>query len=155
MKHRNLILAGLGVAMVLVAGCFVCLVASPSQPAAPQQPAPTNTRTIRNTSTPRLALPTATETKEPTSSPQPIQIIQPTLAAIPTSAPVKQAPTVAIVNPPAPAPCNCSAGDYNCPDFKTQREAQACFDFCGGSATNNVFKLDGTDHDGKVCETLP
>jgi micrococcal nuclease len=55
------------------------------------------------------------------------------------------------VNPP-----NASArGDKDCSDFRTHAEAQAYFDSHGGSATNNVDNLDGSDHDGRVCETLP
>ena len=47
----------------------------------------------------------------------------------------------------------CSRNVYNCADFKTQAEAQAAFDACGGSA-NDIHKLDA-DGDGKVCESLP
>ncbi len=48
-----------------------------------------------------------------------------------------------------------SAGDKDCSDFRTQAAAQAYFDAHGGSPTNNVDRLDGADHDGRVCETLP
>lgn len=48
-----------------------------------------------------------------------------------------------------------SGGDKDCKDFATQAEAQAYFNSKGGSATNNVDRLDGNDHDGKVCESLP
>ena len=55
------------------------------------------------------------------------------------------------VNPP-----NASAkGDKDCSAFKTHAEAQQYFDSHGGSATNNFDNLDGEDHDGRVCETLP
>lgn len=47
----------------------------------------------------------------------------------------------------------CSRNAYNCSDFKTQAEAQAVFEACGGSA-NDVHHLD-SDGDGKVCESLP
>lgn len=50
---------------------------------------------------------------------------------------------------------NDNLGDKDCSDFSTQLEAQEYFDTKGGSPTNNVDKLDGSDHDGKVCETLP
>lgn len=50
--------------------------------------------------------------------------------------------------------CLCTK-DYNCKDFKTQKEAQTCFNFCGGSSSNNWSGLDGNDQDGKVCESLP
>jgi micrococcal nuclease len=55
------------------------------------------------------------------------------------------------VNPP-----NTSAThDHDCSDFRAQADAQRYFDARGGSATNNVENLDGADHDGRVCETLP
>lgn len=93
--------------------------------------------------TPKPSLPTATRVL-PTRTPAPTR-------PLPTWTPViVSVPTVA-----APAPCVCAAGDYDCSDFNTQQEAQACFNYCGGSATNNVFRLDGSDHDGLVCESLP
>lgn len=48
-----------------------------------------------------------------------------------------------------------SGGDKDCKDFATQAEAQAYFNSKGGSASNNVDRLDGNDHDGRVCESLP
>jgi len=59
--------------------------------------------------------------------------------------------------PSAPAPSSPSAAplqDKDCKDFATQEEAQAYFDKNGGSATNNVDRLDGNDHDGIVCESI-
>jgi hypothetical protein len=52
---------------------------------------------------------------------------------------------------------NSSSGtaDKDCKDFATQSEAQRYFEAHGGSATNNVDDLDGNDHDGIVCESLP
>ena len=47
----------------------------------------------------------------------------------------------------------CSRNAYNCSSFKTQAEAQAAFESCGGSS-NDVHKLDA-DGDGRVCESLP
>ncbi len=43
--------------------------------------------------------------------------------------------------------------DRNCPDFSTQKEAQAFFESNGGPA-RDPHKLD-RDKDGVVCETLP
>jgi micrococcal nuclease len=45
--------------------------------------------------------------------------------------------------------------DKDCSDFKSQNDAQEYFNSKGGSSTNNADKLDGSDHDGIVCETLP
>lgn len=44
--------------------------------------------------------------------------------------------------------------DKDCKDFASQGEAQFYFDSKGGSTTNNVDNLDGSDKDGKVCEGL-
>jgi len=55
------------------------------------------------------------------------------------------------VNPPNAN----TKSDKDCSDFKTHAEAQAYFDSHGGSATNNFDNLDGSDHDGQVCESLP
>ena len=49
--------------------------------------------------------------------------------------------------------CSCSGNVYNCDDFGTHREAQACYEKCGG-VNNDVHQLD-RDKDGSACETLP
>ena len=54
--------------------------------------------------------------------------------------------------PLPPKQINCSANVYNCKDFATQAEAQAVFEYCGGSA-NDIHRLDG-DGDGVACEGL-
>lgn len=46
-----------------------------------------------------------------------------------------------------------AAGDRDCTDFNTQAEAQDYFESNGGSATNNVDRLDA-DSDGLACEEL-
>ena len=50
--------------------------------------------------------------------------------------------------------CDCSGNRYNCSDFKTQRQAQECFDHCRKVKGRDVHKLD-RDGDGRVCESLP
>jgi len=54
----------------------------------------------------------------------------------------------------AKGPCDCSGNLYNCSDFRTQREAQACFDHCRKVTGTDVHRLD-RDKDGVVCESLP
>ena len=59
--------------------------------------------------------------------------------------------------PPPPEPpetdlYDCSGNIYNCSDFSTQAEAQAVFEYCGGTA-NDVHRLDA-DKDGVACESL-
>ncbi len=46
------------------------------------------------------------------------------------------------------------ARDYDCKDFKTQRQAQRFFKKHDGSRHNDPYGLDA-DHDGKACESLP
>lgn len=48
--------------------------------------------------------------------------------------------------------CDCSSNIYNCPDFSTHNEAQACFEYCGGTS-NDIHRLD-RDGDGDACESL-
>lgn len=51
--------------------------------------------------------------------------------------------------------CNAEKQDYNCPDFKSQPEAQSVYQRCKTLGKNmDVYHLDG-DKDGKVCEALP
>ena len=50
------------------------------------------------------------------------------------------------------AGCSCSGNIYNCADFGSHREAQACYEKCGG-VDNDVHQLD-RDLDGLACETL-
>ena len=128
-------------------------------PTAPVRALPLATLASSPTLAPTATI-TPTQTARPTALPTraPTFTVAPTMAASPTSKPASTptlVPTVAPTNLPAPAPCNCSVSDYDCKDFHSQREAQTCFDFCGGSAANNIWRLDGNDHDGKVCESLP
>lgn len=51
---------------------------------------------------------------------------------------------------------SCSGPDLDCSDFATHAEAQAFFDGCGFTATNDPMKLDGTGvDDGIACESRP
>jgi micrococcal nuclease len=50
--------------------------------------------------------------------------------------------------------CDCSGNLYNCSDFKTQAEAQACYERCMKEKGFDIHKLD-RDGDGRVCESLP
>lgn len=51
------------------------------------------------------------------------------------------------------AQCDCSGDLFNCGDFASPYDAQACFNFCGGTA-NDVHRLD-RDGDGNACEWEP
>ncbi len=55
----------------------------------------------------------------------------------------------------APDGCNiCTRNSYNCSDFSTQTEAQACYDYCYTQSGEDIHHLDGGG-DGVVCESLP
>lgn len=62
---------------------------------------------------------------------------------------LSQVPAVIVATP---GTYECSKNTYNCTSFKSQAEAQAAFDGCGGGE-NDVHKLD-SDGDGRVCEGL-
>ncbi|MFA5360120.1 MAG: thermonuclease family protein [Patescibacteria group bacterium] len=69
-------------------------------------------------------------------------------------APIETKSTETTIKPPeTKTQCECSSNKYNCTDFKTQAEAQALFECCGG-AGHDIHRLD-SDKDGKVCESLP
>lgn len=53
-----------------------------------------------------------------------------------------------------PPPYDCSSDIYNCSDFATQAQAQACYDYCVAQGYGDVHHLDG-DGDGVACEWLP
>lgn len=53
-----------------------------------------------------------------------------------------------------PAVCDCSGNLYNCSDFSTQHQAQACYNYCVAGGCGDVHRLDA-DGDGTACESLP
>jgi hypothetical protein len=50
--------------------------------------------------------------------------------------------------------CSCANNTYNCKDFATQREAQACYDHCLSIVGYDIHWLDDDD-DGRACELNP
>lgn len=51
--------------------------------------------------------------------------------------------------------CKCDLNTYNCDDFQTHLEAQACYDYCVSLGKGDIHRLDGNDNDGSACESLP
>ena len=51
-------------------------------------------------------------------------------------------------------PCSCSGDLYNCPDFRTHAEAQACYEHCMQEVGYDIHRLD-SDGDGIACAALP
>lgn len=52
------------------------------------------------------------------------------------------------------ANCSCFRNVYDCRDFRSQKEAQACFDLCRGQGAGDIHNLD-SDGDGIACEWNP
>jgi len=109
-----------------------------------------STNTPSPTPTPRITtVPSATRLQPATStaildSPIPT----PTKISTPTAW-----PTMTLTQPPVVCPC--SRNTLNCPNFGTQVEAQACYDYCKQMSGKDIHELDGNDKDGKVCEGRP
>lgn len=90
---------------------------------------------------------------------QPAPVPQPEPASVqpfPEPVQTKKQPDPEPPQPPTPPQSSsivCSANTYNCTDFKTQKEAQAVYDQCGGVG-HDVHKLDN-NKDGSACDSLP
>lgn len=54
---------------------------------------------------------------------------------------------------PSGAVCACHADTYNCGDFSTQAQAQACYNYCVSLGRGDIHRLDG-DGNGRACESL-
>ena len=50
--------------------------------------------------------------------------------------------------------CDCAGNLYNCSDFRTHADAQACYEHCLKVTGKDVHRLDGNG-DGQACESLP
>lgn len=104
------------------------------------------------------AAPTSTITPTATTIPSPTFI--PTVTATVTTAPPQ--PTATPTEPPPPPAetptptpvCDCSGNVYNCSDFTTQAQAQACYEYCIAQGCGDIHDLD-RDNDGLACESLP
>jgi phosphatidylserine/phosphatidylglycerophosphate/cardiolipin synthase-like enzyme len=90
-----------------------------------------------------LHLPLVVRPPDATTTPMP-----PTVTPTATLAPT---PTT---TPQAPGSCACTGNLYNCSDFSTQAQAQACFDWCMGQGAGDIHQLD-SDGDGVACVSLP
>ena len=74
---------------------------------------------------------------------------------IPTTKPTTKATTVPTPKPTTvkSAVCSCSGDIYNCADFSSHSEAQACFDYCKSIGKGDIHRLD-RDNNGYACESL-
>lgn len=77
------------------------------------------------------------------------------LRPLSTPTPMSQPTPFPTNTPTAPPPCAiCSYNAYNCADFATQLQAQACYEYCLAQVGYDVHRLD-RDNDGVACEALP
>lgn len=86
----------------------------------------------------------------PTIPPQPTQPPPPVTPPPQPTAP----PQLPTETPPPAEICNCSGDLYNCNDFGTHAQAQACYNYCLSLGRGDVHRLD-RDNDGVACESLP
>lgn len=108
--------------------------------------APEATPTMTLTPTvPPTPLGTATATATATTAPQSTATATSTTAPQPTATSTTQPPGGCSI---------CSYDAYNCSDFSTQAEAQACFNYCWAQVGYDVHQLDADDN-GVACESLP
>lgn len=108
---------------------------TPTRTATPETP----TTTPTNTPTPTPTDTSEAETETPTATPT--ETDTPTVT--PTSTETTQN-----------GPCSCAGDLYNCSDFSTHAQAQACFNWCESQGRGDVHHLD-SDGDGDACESLP
>ena len=94
-------------------------------------------------------LPDAPPTPSPTWTPPPTWTPEPTWTPSPSPSPT-WTPWPTIASRTQTGPCLCGGDLYNCPDFGSQADAQACFAYCAG----DPHGLDADD-DGVACEDPP
>jgi micrococcal nuclease len=95
--------------------------------------------------------PTPTPMPTPTQTPVPPTLAPTSPPPPPPTAPPPPPPTAP---PPPPPVCDCSGNIYNCADFGTHAQAQACYNYCMSLGRGDIHRLDG-DNDGIACESLP
>ena len=92
----------------------------------------------------------------PPAAPLPTSPPAPTQPPAPTSPPAQPTQPPPPTEPPPPAAvCDCSGDNYNCGDFGTHAQAQACYNYCVAQGVGDIHGLDGSDNDGLACESLP
>jgi len=110
-------------------------------------PSPPTTHPLDLTPTAYNYLPIVPKNHTPTPTPT----LTPTPTPTPTTTPT---PTPTPTKTPQPGVCDCSGDLYNCSDFATQAQAQACYEYCLSLGCGDIHRLD-QDNDGIACESLP
>ena len=87
-----------------------------------------------------------------------ISKLQPCLLATkcrtPAPIPPTHTPLPTPIDTPIPAVCSCAGNIYNCSDFSTHTQAQACYEYCKALGKGDIHCLD-RDNNGLACESLP
>lgn len=112
---------------------------------------PKTTATATIALTPRAWLPYIIQSNAPTATFTPTRT--PTITRTPTATNTPTETATATATDPG-GPCGCSFNQYNCSDFSTQAEAQACYNYCVSQGAGDIHGLD-SDDDGEACESLP
>jgi hypothetical protein len=86
----------------------------------------------------------------PVITPSITTIVLSTIAIVPTLTIEPTVVELIEIVPTQEFVCDCQR-DYNCEDFQLHKDAQSCYEQCGG---NNWSELDGDD-DGLACDSLP
>jgi len=141
-KHRNIIriaLVGLG-GIVMLACTLSCLLSfTTAEPGVAKPTEPTNATEVQLTSTPTTRwLPTQLPTTPATKAPE---------ATVQAQPPTAESPSQSVI-------CDCSGDNYNCNDFETHNQAQACYEYCKDLGHGDIHGLDG-NNDGQACVSLP
>jgi Excalibur calcium-binding domain len=147
------LIAALLAALITAAGFTLRIPAVSAPPVGSDTPTSITTATQPAGDTATTATPTATSTDTPTPT---VTDTSEADTETPTATPTEtDTPTITPTSTQvAAAVCDCSGDVYNCSDFDTQPQAQACFNYCEAQGFGDPSKLD-TDHDGVACESLP
>lgn len=102
----------------------------------------------------------STSTNLPTLTPAAtlavIDTLQPPAIILPFDRPTATTFILPTDPPVSGSACSCTGDLYNCTtDFSTHAQAQACFEYCIAQGVGDIHQLDGNDHDGLACESLP
>jgi hypothetical protein len=154
-RKKKIALIGSGAFVALCLACLICGFAQTALRSLGVLPTltakPSRTAIPAATSRPIVSSPissaTVSDTENPVETVRPSDTSEPTAIRTATQEATETEAGIAATQKP---PCDCGGPDLDCKDFASHAQAQACFDFCGGTA-NDVFRLDG-DGDGRVCE---
>ncbi|WP_292542260.1 hypothetical protein [Methanoregula sp.] len=151
----QLILIALLIGFVLMAGCS-------SSQSGNDILTPTNTPLITSHPTTQI---TRLAPQNTVASPRPTMIIKTTKLTTPAIQEPTQEPTEELTIPTTEitttsvsassvsGTCTCTSDAYNCKDFTSHAEAQACYAYCKSMGMGDIHKLDAND-DGNPCESL-